>query len=466
MKDLDSAALPDAIGRTRPRRGFRRVLVIVGALALILALVRLTQRHKTQSYLESIRKEGLPATLDEANSWYAMVPFDENAALKFLEAADSKIDPPAKLQERLPIVGKVENLPEAGAGIPSEMREAIESYLSDNEFALQLVHEAVHLKKSRYPMDLRQGFNTLLPHLARLKGMTQSLKLEGIYYSEQHQTDLAVRSALTSFALAHSLKDEPLMISQLVRIACVAITLSGLERTLCENVLTEEQLRALAEKIKEAEADSDASPLRAMAGERCTGVDAFTMPPQRLASLWGQGPTPSGVPQEVQVVLLHLAKISGVRDRDFHFYLNSLTDFINAARLPYPDRLKKSQEISTRVHQQLSMGRWLFLSKQLLPSTVKFFDKEASISAHLRCAQVALALERYRLAHNGEVPKELDELAPKFLESLPEDTFDHQPLDFERLVEGYRIISPGATAKRGPGTKNNPLPPVGFVVKR
>jgi len=438
----------------------------VGALALIFVFVRVSQQHRTQSYLDHIRKDGLPATLEEANSWYAMVPPDENAAIKFLEAADARIDAPPKLQAHLPVVGKVGTLPEAGTGLADEMREAIESYLSENEPALQSAHEAAHLKKSRYPMDLRQGFSTLLPHLARLKGLTQLLKLEGISYSDQHKADLAVRSALTSFALAHSLRDEPVMISQLVRIANVAITLSGLERTLSENSLTEEQLRVLMEKIKEAEADGDASPLRALAGERCSGVDAFQLPPHRLAALLGQGPTPSGVPPQLQIASFHFLRIAGLHDRDLHFYLNTLADLISAARLPYPDRLTKSDEIGKRVNEQLSTRRWLFISKQVLPSMDKFFTKEASIAAQLRCAGVTLAVERYRLAHHGELPKELDELRPVYLEDIPEDTFEHQTLEFERLSKGYRIISPGATAKRGPGTKRNPLPPIGFAVER
>jgi hypothetical protein len=56
-----------------------------------------------------------------------MVPFDENAALKFIEAADSKIDPPVKLQERLPIVGKGD-LQNRGSAFPRNA-EAIERYL-------------------------------------------------------------------------------------------------------------------------------------------------------------------------------------------------------------------------------------------------------------------------------------------------------------------------------------------------
>ena len=35
------------------------------------------------------------------------------------------------------------------------------------------------------------------------------------------------------------------------------------------------------------------------------------------------------------------------------------------------------------------------------------------------------------------------------MESLPEDTFDHQPLELVRLPKGYRVLSPGATATPG-----------------
>jgi hypothetical protein len=246
----------------------------------------------------------------------------------------------------------------------------------------------------------------------------------------------------------------------------VGNTLSGLERTLSENVLTEEQLLALTERIKEAEADNERAPLLALAGERCTGIDAFTMPPQRLAPLWTQGPNPATAAPPLQIALLHIFKLSGLRDRDFHFYLTSLGDFVSAARLPYPERTKKSEELAAGISQQLSRRRWLFLSRLVLPNLDRFFDNQASAAAQLRAAKIAVAIERHRLAHRGELPPTLDELAPQYLPTVPEDTFEHQPLEFERLPKGYRVLSPGATAKRGPGTSKKPLPPVGFVVKR
>jgi hypothetical protein len=49
-------------------------------------------------------------------------------------------------------------------------------------------------------------------------------------------------------------------------------------------------------------------------------------------------------------------------------------------------------------------------------------------------ARVAIALERYRLAH-GEYPKSLDVLAPQFIAKLPHDVINDQPLHYHRTSD-------------------------------
>ena len=46
-------------------------------------------------------------------------------------------------------------------------------------------------------------------------------------------------------------------------------------------------------------------------------------------------------------------------------------------------------------------------------------------------ARVAIALERYRLAH-GAYPESLDVLAPQFIAQLPHDIINGQPLHYRR----------------------------------
>ena len=55
--------------------------------------------------------------------------------------------------------------------------------------------------------------------------------------------------------------------------------------------------------------------------------------------------------------------------------------------------------------------------------------------AQIRVTRTALAIERWRLAHNGKrVPDSLAGLVPDFLPAVPTDPFDEQPLRFKKLL--------------------------------
>lgn len=54
-------------------------------------------------------------------------------------------------------------------------------------------------------------------------------------------------------------------------------------------------------------------------------------------------------------------------------------------------------------------------------------------------AQIACALERYRLAH-GEYPETLDELSPQFIEIIPHDLIGARPLYYHRTGNGNFLL--------------------------
>jgi hypothetical protein len=54
-------------------------------------------------------------------------------------------------------------------------------------------------------------------------------------------------------------------------------------------------------------------------------------------------------------------------------------------------------------------------------------------------AQIACALERYRLGH-GEYPNALDTLAPQFIENLPRDIINGEPLIYRRIEKGSFLL--------------------------
>ena len=67
----------------------------------------------------------------------------------------------------------------------------------------------------------------------------------------------------------------------------------------------------------------------------------------------------------------------------------------------------------------------------LLPGLSGAVTGDARGTARVRLALAAVAVARYRLA-NGQLPDRLEDLAPKYLESVPVDPFDGKPIRYKK----------------------------------
>ena len=59
--------------------------------------------------------------------------------------------------------------------------------------------------------------------------------------------------------------------------------------------------------------------------------------------------------------------------------------------------------------------------------------------ASARVARAAIAVERYRLAHNGQLPETLDQTVPAFLPVVPTDPYSGRSIRFVRIDGGYKV---------------------------
>ena len=76
----------------------------------------------------------------------------------------------------------------------------------------------------------------------------------------------------------------------------------------------------------------------------------------------------------------------------------------------------------------------------MLGDHIEFISKHfAFAQSSLNLARLACALERYRLMH-GEYPETLDTLAPQFIEKLPHDVINGQPLHYRRTDDGQFVL--------------------------
>jgi hypothetical protein len=306
---------------------------------------------------------------------------------------------------------------------------------------------------------LSRGAAVLLPHLARVRQLAQLLRWEAIQHSSEGKSDQAVESLLAGFALAASLRNEPLLISELVRISCVSLLLPALERVASESSLTMGQLQALRRVLYGAEMDGKTGLHRGLIGERAISLPAFRLGYAEFERLSPNGGT--GLPEFLKLFLFEGRKLIGEADRDMFFFLERMESLIRISTNEFPRMLEETRQHDEESMEALRRHRFRFLiSGMVLPSLENAVKKEADLAAQLRCARTAMAIEEHRKSHSGSFPPDLLALVPKYLEQIPRDPLDGSPLRLERPQnKGFRVIAEGSTAQKRKNAKPNARKP-------
>ena len=105
---------------------------------------------------------------------------------------------------------------------------------------------------------------------------------------------------------------------------------------------------------------------------------------------------------------------------------------------------RKFAEASSAVDKFFkSIGHGKSPYKLLAAIAIPNFTRAEQTTAHNQTlvneAQIACALERYRLAH-GEYPDTLDALAPQFIEKIPHDIIGGEPLIYRPTADGKFLL--------------------------
>jgi len=300
-----------------------------------------------------------------------------------------------------------------------------------------------------------------MPDLSKIRDGAKLLELEAILYAEKGEPQSAARSITSTFGLARSLSKEPLLISQLVRVACQALAVSALERTINRTEFADEQLVELGDTLTNAR---DASSMtRAFVGERCAGFSFFKMPAAQIPRVIDGGSS------RLAAVPFALYKFAGLADVDAAIYLDIMNDYVEAMQLPPEQRQKAAGAASTRLEKTPKIHVLLHI---IMPAFSRVTTLDLRNIAQLRTARAALAIERYRLA-TGKLPDTLAELVPAYLDATPKDPFDSKDLRYKKLEPGFVVYSIGEDGSDD-GGKEKPRktarPPaqwdVTFIVQR
>jgi len=326
--------------------------------------------------------------------------------------------------------------------------------LSRYDSSIEELRTASQLACSRFPLnyDADRPLVTLVPHLATLKRVSLVLQLRAIAELQAGEADKALADVKLSLRLIASIRTEPFLISELVRIAMTEITLQPIYEGLAEHRWSDEQLVALDAEL--AKLDFLADYQSVMRGERTKKIAIIdhlqklqnynefsgllsdfspddgneTLSKEATRSLYAAGfyLMPSGwfYQNELELSRLQQHWISDVVTPENHRVLT-----------------EKYREIdqSANVWSQQPNRPWNLFAKLFSPALGRTAIRSAREQISVDLARAAIALERYRLAHR-EFPESLDVLVPHFVAQVPHDIIGGQPLKYRRTDDGQFIL--------------------------
>ena len=422
--------------RIYPWQRWRRRVIIGCLLVFVLlpaVLGGITWHNEAvfEREIQAIRAKGFPATPADLEKSYPVPPKEQNAAETYQQSFQAQAKSTSKaLYDDM--IRQFNSAPKGGP-MAAALHKMMSDYLEANAEALRLLHEVGGQATSHYPLDFSKGFGLSLPHLAKVRESVRLLQIEALVAAEDGDTNRALNAVAAALAVANSLRQEPVPISQLVRIACHGITLEAVKSMMGKISFSDEELVRLGGMVQAAE--DPGAFTRAVAGERVLALTAFDHPEQILGEIPEvQSFGPAGV-----AAAAGLMRITGTADADRRRYLNYMDDIVTASQKPLWQAIPRMEETGQRLQTERS---WLpSFTDTMLPAFTRIGQAFARDAASIAAVETIVAVERYRLANGSAVPGQVQDLVPAYLSAVPVDPFDGNPLRYHHDETGYAIYS-------------------------
>jgi hypothetical protein len=141
----------------------------------------------------------------------------------------------------------------------------------------------------------------------------------------------------------------------------------------------------------------------------------------------------------------------GLAGADRRLMLETFGEAIDIADKDTPDALLRRQQVFAEAADKAHQFPPKVFCALLLPAMEGAANRFASLEARRRAAVTAVAVQKYRLVHDGALPERLEQLVPQFLASVPLDPYDGRPLRYQRTATGFVVYSIGADRRDNGG---------------
>lgn len=437
----------------RGRLGFWKIALILGVVlltvgVLLLSSIRLRWQRRLEAIVADIQTAGEPLSARELRA-FQLPQTDRPDLSEEWIAAVAFLDTEAFEQARipLPILGKV-GAPELNHGEPIDgrTRRLLAAFFAEYETPVARLHELAEAEGVvRYPIAWEEHFHLLLEHAFVLRDAVRVIQLQAHLAAANGDWDEALRCLHTMYEIGDTLRYEPLLVSQLVRIAVHGIALDQAWGMLDGMELSERQLLELQQLL---EARSYLPEMRrALLGERATGYLAMNDP----SAGGGFRMLIEAANAELVPWLANDAALAAVdplwrfnKPADVALMMELMTEFAAAFELPPNQAAAQIEAIEQRLSDKIAgpIGRVRYAATAGLLPAVQASQNAAmrSVTYGRITAVVAAAL---RVGKPGAPPATLEELLQAEPGLDASDPWTGAPLRYSVSRDALTIYSVG-----------------------
>ena len=397
-------------------------MVLLCLLLLVYMLYDLALDRAVEREFQRLEAAGYPTTLKEVRDSRPLLPESQNAATHYLAATRAIVLTYKELSESP--FNRYSNIA-PWESWNSQMVKAYADFEPKNVKVFEEVEAGARLPQGQYNTDFTQP-EPAAP-LNYISSLAMILRADAEFAIEHKQLPRALHDVELLVAMARSLDNEATSYSQRIRIAVFYQMFTAVELILNRNMLGD------------ADLDRIEAALNRISFEQAMKLSLLTRPGEARARNFIYSDSDEGsAPSAFINRAIGLDRIGLAR------FLAATRHMLDASRLEPVARHRAIDAVRAQAEALPFVERNV---RQLIVDDAfwaAFIDKAAM---GLQCLHIALAVERYRNAHEDRMPESIDELSPRYLPSVPTDVYSGKPLQYIQRLGGYVVYSVGYTGR-------------------
>jgi len=319
--------------------------------------------------------------------------------------------------------------------------ERLNTFLAEHADLLAEIRAMAATSGPLYPLDLSKGYAMELPHLAPTRNLARLLRAEAIALGHAGNFKGAAADIVAGLQLGARIREEPLLISQLVGEAIDGILYDGVADAFPEGQIPPELAAEIARYAHAASASDNM--LEGIRSEHNIGLEFMA---QVVDSDWQQG---EDLLDQLQFQSAH-ADTWGIylytsplgrpwQHLDAQAYGRIMSEFEATLGLPYYEARPVLDGL-TREVEALPASR--LFTRTNLPGLFGFHQALARDEARQQILLVGIALESYA-NENGSYPPHLEDIQGQANGASLIDPFTGEPFHYTPTANGFELYSVG-----------------------